>query len=84
MKAAKRYVHENYINGFSKKILLWAKCTILGAKMTGLYLCICYKEFSMLDNKRDQEVHENYVIDFSKKMSCEAKCQFWIQNDISS
>ena len=37
MKAAKRYIHENYVNGFSKKIFFWAKCAIWDPKMISSY-----------------------------------------------
>ena len=35
--AAKRYIHENYVNGFSKKIFFWAKCAIWDPKMISSY-----------------------------------------------
>ena len=36
--AAKRYIHENYVNGFSKKIFFWAKCAIWDPKMISSYV----------------------------------------------
>ena len=54
-------VHENYINGFSEKILIWGKWTILGPKIAcphnfGTTLRIF---FYILHNERGQEIHEN-------------------------
>ena len=61
--------HGNYINGFSKKILIWGKWDILDLKMG------CLNDFGstqriflkILHNIRGQEVHENYLIVFLKQ-----------------
>ena len=69
--AAKRYIHENYVNGFSKKIFFWAKCAIWDPKMI---------RFLILGDKRGQEVHRNHNNNFFQKiMSFEANCQFWVE-----
>ena len=63
-------VRGSYINGLSKKILIWGKWGHLGPRMShpASQLWICCKDcFTILYNERGQERHGNHVNGFSER-----------------
>ena len=63
-------MHENYLYGFSEKILLWDKCTILGSLMIFLKFC------SIKGAKRYMEIIEMF---FMKKIFSCTNAPIWVQ-----